>query len=328
MKLNLTHSRFNDTLRKLGTVFVAMIVFLVFSFRAQNFATLDNFMLLLRQMTMLTVISLGFTFVMAAGGFDMSIGYASGLVGIAFVVVLLNTDSFILALLAAICAGAGIGCINGVLVAIIGLPDFIGTFALGSVIYGVKLLITQGNPIFVRVPETGDTTSYEIFRSIGAGYIFGIIPIMVVIMVFFIIVAYILLAKTKLGRRIYAIGGNREAALFAGINVKKYKFLSFVISGLAVSFTAVMLASRLKSAQPTAGEGFLMDSISAVFLSTTMFGEGEPTVLGTVVGAFIISMMNNGLTMLGVTYYFQYITTGVVVILAVLMSVVLRKNGK
>ena len=158
--------------------------------------------------------------------------------------------------------------------------------------------------------------------------VFDIIPIMVIIMVVFIVVCYVLMEKTRLGRRIYAIGGNREAAMFSGINVKRYKFISYLISALMVAFTAVLVCARLNSAQPTSGEGYLMDAISAVYLSTTMFGEGQPTIPGTVVGAFIIAMLSNGLTMLGMTYYFQNITTGIVVILAVLMSVVLNKKGK
>lgn len=310
--------------RKYGTVLFALIVFILFSFTAKHFYSLSNFMLLLRQMTMLTIISLGFTFVMAAAGFDMSIGFSTGFVGIVFINALLVTDNFWVALIVAIITGGIIGSVNGLLVAYVGLPDFIGTFAVGSIMYGLKMLITRGNPTYVEVEEV--SSAVATFRFIGQGFVFKIVPFMVIIMVAVIIIAVILLGKTKLGRRIYAIGGNREAALYAGINVKKYKFITFVISGIAVALTAVLLTSRLNSAQPTAGENYLMDAISVVFLSTTMFGEGEPTALGTVIGAFIISMLNNGLTMLGVTYYFQYITTGVVVILAVLLSVMLKRN--
>ena len=168
----------------------------------------------------------------------------------------------------------------------------------------------------------------DVFKAINAKMVFNVIPIMVIIMFVFIAVCYVLMEKTKLGRRIYAIGGNREAAMFSGINVKRYKFITYLISAVMVSFTAILICSRLNSAQPTSGEGYLMDAISAVYLSTTMFGEGQPTILGTVVGSFIIAMLSNGLTMLGMTYYFQDITTGIVVILAVLMAVVLNKKAK
>ena len=322
--MSLTAEKGKNLIRKYGTVFVALLVFIFFSISAKSFFTTKNVMLLLKQMSTLTIISLGFTFVMAVGGFDMSVGYATGLVGIVFIKVLMPTTNFALALLAGLAVGVVIGCINGLLVSYIGLPDFIGTFAVGSVIYGIKMMMTEGNPIYVKGVEG---PGIDIFKAINSKMVFGVIPVMVIIMLVFIIICYILMEKTKLGRRIYAIGGNREAAMFAGINVKLYKFIAYLISALAVSFTAVLVCSRLNSAQPTSGEGYLMDAISAVYLSTTMFGEGQPTILGTVVGAFIIAMLSNGLTMLGMTYYFQDITTGIVVILAVLMSVTLNKKG-
>lgn len=323
MKLNSTRGK--ELVRRYGTVFVAFLVFVFFSISAHGFFSTKNIMLLLKQMSALTIISLGFTFVMAVGGFDMSVGYATGLVGIIFVKILLATSNFFLALLAGVCVGLLVGALNGMLTSYIGLPDFIGTFAVGSIVYGLKMMITEGNPIYVKGVEGW---GIDIFKSINSYMLFGVVPIMVVIMLVFIIISFILMEKTKLGRRIYAIGGNREAAMFSGINVKKYKFITYIISGLAIAFTAVLVCSRLNSAQPTSGENYLMDAISAVYLSTTMFGEGQPTVFGTVVGAFIIAMLSNGLTMLGMTYYFQDITTGVVVILAVVMSVVMSKKGK
>ena len=306
-------------LRKYGTVLGAFVIFIVFSLTANNFFTTINLFLLLRQMSMLTIISLGFTFVMAAGGFDMSIGNTTGLVNILFAIVLLNTNSFLLALSAALLTGMLIGVINGTLVAKIGLPDFIGTFAVGSIVYGVKMLITKGNPIFF------DKDVPEIFLFIGQGYV-GPVPFPVILMFLLVALSVFLLTKTSLGRRIYAIGGNSVASLYAGINITRYRLITFVISGLSVSIAAVILTSRLGSAQPLAGEVFLLDAISVVFLSTTMFGEGEPTGSGTFVGALIISMLNNGLIMLNVPYYFQYITKGLVVIFAVVLSVLLGQK--
>lgn len=318
-KLNVGGVDKKEFLRKYGTVMGALIIFTVFSLTAKNFFTSTNLLMLLRQMSMLTIISLGFTFVMGAGGFDMSIGNATGLINIIFAIVILNTNSFWIALLVALLVGIAIGLLNGTLVAYIGLPDFIGTFAVGSIIYGIKMLITKGNPIFFN-----DTVP-RIFFFIGQGYV-GPIPFPVILMVFFVGLAIFILNKTSLGRRIYAIGGNSVASLYAGINVKRYRLITFIVSGLSVAIASVILTSRLGSAQPLAGEEFLLDAISVVFLSTTMFGDGEPTGSGTFVGALIISMMNNGLTMLNVPYYFQYITKGTVVIFAVVLSVVLGQK--
>lgn len=310
-----------DILRKYGTVFTALVIFIIFSFVAENFFTSSNLLMLLRQMSMLTIISLGFTFVMGAGGFDMSIGNAAGLINIVFGIVLIRTNNFWLALAVAIGCGLVIGLVNGILVAHIGLPDFIGTFAVGSILVGLKMLISKGNPIFF--PDT--VTPVSLF--VGQGYV-GPIPFPVILMFIFVVIAIFVLTKTSLGRRVYAIGGNSVASLYAGINVKRYRMITFLISSLSVAIAAVILTSRLGSAQPLAGEDFLLDAIAVVFLSTTMFGEGEPTGAGTFFGALIISMLNNGLTMLNVEYYFQYITKGLVVILAVVISVMLGRKMK
>jgi ribose/xylose/arabinose/galactoside ABC-type transport system permease subunit len=281
--------------------------------------TPGNLFMLLRQMSILTIISLGFTFVMAAGGFDMSLWNNVGLVSIVFAIVMLQTNSFFLALIIALIIGLMIGTLNGTLVAIVGLPDFIGTFAIGTIVYGLKMLITKGNPIFFNQEIS------PIFLFLGQGYI-GPVPFPVILMIIYAIIVSFILEKTVFGRRVYAIGGNPVAALFAGIKTKRYRLVTFVISGFSVALAAVVMASRLGSAQPLAGEDLLLDSISVVFLSTTMFGEGEPTAKGTFVAAFIITMLTNGLTMLNVAYYFQYITKGLVVILAVLVSVSLGQK--
>ncbi len=310
-----------EFLRKYGTVVGALVIFIVFAFTADNFATTNNLLMLLRQMSMLTIISLGFTFVMGAGGFDMSIGNTVGLINILFTMTLINMNNFWIALLAAIMCGLIIGLINGTLAAYIGLPDFIATFAIGSVVYGIKMMITKGNPIFF--PE--NIPDIAIF--IGQGYL-GPVPFPVILMFIFVAIVIFTLNKTSLGRRVYSIGGNPVASLYSGINVKRYRLITFMISSVSVAIAAVILTSRLGSAQPLAGEEFLLDAIAVVFLSTTMFGEGEPTGSGTFVGALIISMLNNGLTMLNVAYYFQYITKGLVVIFAVVISVILGRKMK
>jgi ribose/xylose/arabinose/galactoside ABC-type transport system permease subunit len=308
---------FRTFLRKYGTVLGAAVIFAFFAAQVPNFFTTTNIMLLLRQMSMLTIVSLGFTFVMAAGGFDMSVGMATGLVNMVLAGLIVSTGNVFLAIAAALGTGLAIGLVNGTLVAYIGLPDFIGTFAIGSVAFGLKMLSTKGNPIFFSAPPA--------FNAIGQGYL-GPVPVPVVIMFAVLGVAVFVLNRTTLGRRISAIGGNPVACAYAGINVRRYRLLTFLISGLSVALAAVILTSRLGSGQPLAGEDFLLDAISAVFLSTTMFGEGEPTALGAFVGAFIISMLSNGLTMLNVPYYFQYITKGGVVILAVMLSVLMGQK--
>jgi ribose transport system permease protein len=310
--------RMKSFVKQYGTVLGGLLIFVGFSLSTPYFFTTHNVLMILRQMSMLTMVSLGFTFVMAAGGFDMSIGYAMGLVSVFFGTVLNVTGSLLLATLTGLGLGIAVGAVNGLLVAYLHLPDFIATFAVGSMTLGAKMLYSGGHPIFLRQPP-------EAFRVIGRGFL-GPIPVPVIIMVGVFALVWLILKRTRYGRHIYAIGGNAMAALYAGINVRWTRFLTFLISGLGVAVTAIVLTSRLGSAQPEAGENFLLDAISVCFLSTTMFGEGEPTPSGVFVGAFIITMLNSGLTMLAVPYHVQFITKGAVVILAVLLSVMLGRK--
>jgi ribose/xylose/arabinose/galactoside ABC-type transport system permease subunit len=312
-----TADRIKRFVRHYGTVVGAVAILIVFALSSPYFFTVSNFLLILKQMSMLTIVSLGFAFVMAAGGFDMSIGYAMGLANV-ILASMLNTSGLIVALGTALGVGLGVGVINGLLVAYLHLPDFIATFAVGSVTFGAKMLYSGGHPIFLHNPP-------PVFLAIGQGYV-GPFPMPVIIMLVILAIALIVLHRTKFGRHIYAIGGNPMAALYAGINVRRNRFYTFLISGLSVAVTSIVLTSRMGSGQPQAGENFLLDAISVCFLSTTMFGEGEPTGAGVFVGAFIITMLNNGLTMLNVPYQVQFITKGVVVILAVLLSVVLGRK--
>nr|WP_325196376.1 ABC transporter permease [uncultured Oscillibacter sp.] len=314
--------------RRYATALFGVLLFVIFSFASENFCTWSNLMIMLRSMSMLCICALGFTFVMAAGGFDMSLGNASGLVNMVFVYTLIASRNLLLGLLAALAVGLAVGLVNGMLSGFIGLPDFIATYAVGSVAYGIKMLISRGNP--TTIPK--DIGLPQLTFTIGQGrikFIGGLtIPVPVIIMVVFCVVVVFILKKTPLGRRIYAIGGNRVASQYGGINVKKYRMITFLFSGVFLAVASVIQTSRLGSGQPLAGEDFMMDTIAAVYLSTTMFGEGEPTPEGTIVGVFIITMLTNGMTMLGLEYYFQYITKGVVVILAVLMSIVQASKAR
>lgn len=307
--------------RKYATAMFGVVVFVVFSILNENFCTFTNQMQLLRSMSMLTIVGLGFNFVFAAGGFDMSVGDIAGFINIMLGLLLTQGHSVLVSILACLAIGVVVGSINGTLVAVLGLPDFIATYAVGIVFYGIKMMITKGNPI--SLPHTNIPES---FFYIGQGKIGGALPVPVIIMAVILALVIFVLKKTRLGRRIYAIGGNKVAAQYSGINVSKYRFITFMVSGLAVALASIMLTSRLGTAQPLGGTDFLMDAIASTYLSTTMFGEGEATPLGIFVGAYIISMLTNGLTMLNVEYYFQYITKGLVVILAVLTSAYYTKR--
>jgi len=309
---------FKTLLKKYGVLIATFVLMVIFSFATPAFMTSRNMLMLLRQISMLTMVSIGMTFVMAAGGFDMSVGYAIGLINVTVALALKSGMGVFLSLVLALLAGMGVGALNGVLVSFVGLPDFIGTFAVGSIAFGLKMMVTRGNPIMLWDAPKG-------FSFIGQGYV-GAIPFPIILMVTAIVLTSFVMKYTRLGRRLYYIGGNKTAALYSGINVKRYRFLSFVISGFCVAVTSIILTSRVGSGQPLAGEEYLLDAISAVFLGMTMFGEGEPNVPGSFVGAFLIGMLTNALTLMNVAYYFQYITKGVAVILAVTVSIISRSK--
>jgi len=314
----LKSQQWGPLIKKYGTPFGGLVIFVFFSLYTEYFATMDNIFTMLKQMSMLTILALGFTFVMGAGGFDMSIGFSIGLATVFMSTVLVSTGNLFFALLVALAIGIAVGITNGFLVAYLNLPDFIATFGIGQIAYGIKMMYTKGHPIFLsNVPES--------FFYIGQGHL-GPIPFPIVIMFGLFIVAFLVLNWTRFGQHIYAIGGNPSAALYAGINVKFYRFLTFVISGLAIGITSIVLTSRLGSGQPAAGEAYLLDVISVAFLSTTMFGEGEPNAKGIIIGAFIITIISSGLTMMGVAYYFKWITKGTVVILAITLSALMGQK--
>jgi ribose transport system permease protein len=213
------------------------------------------------------------------------------------------------------------GLINGILVSYVGISAFVATLGTLTAFRGLALYISGGSSIFGRVvPET--------FSDFGRGGIFIgdigdqslVIPNLTIVVVVTLIVVWVLLTQTVLGRRFYAIGGNMEAARLAGVRVRVLRLAAFAISGLGAAVAGLMLFSRLATAHPTQGEGLMLQAIAAVFLGMTMSEEGEPLVLGSLLGVLILGVLANGLTQLQIDTYIQQILTGVIIILAVTLS--------
>lgn len=301
----------SNVVRKYGTLIGFIVLCIIFSFLSPVFLTINNLTMVLLQISMLTIIALGTTVVMAAGGFDMSFGSVCGLIGVVLAGMLVEGVPISLAILLSMVIGAAFGCLNGILV-VLGIPDFIATLSTMSIARGLNYYYTRGEPIFMGIPQE--------FKIIGQGGI-GLIGYPVLIMLAVLVILYVFMNHTVTGRQIYAVGGNKIAARFSGINVRWIRILSFIIGGLAAAITAVIVTSRLGSGQPTAGEGFLMDGLAAVFLGTTMFKEGEPHILGTFMGSLIMGVLVNGLNLLGVQYFFQDILKGLIILAAVGLTV-------
>ncbi len=307
--------------KNFGTLIGYIILLIAFTILAPGrFMTVSNMIGILRQIAMLGTISIGLTFVMITKRSDLSIGYSTSFLGIFVAALMVNAGMNIwVAALLTIILGALIGLINGTIISYLGVPDFIGSLGVGYVVAGINQAYTKGHPVS-NLPE-----SFGIF---GSQRLFDVLPNAVVIMIIVLLVSYVILRHTRLGRYIYAVGDNEEATLMSGINTKKTVVWSYVFCGIACAVTAIMLTSRLGSAHPQAAEDYLLNAIAAVWLGSTAFKDGEPNLAGTVLGALIIGTMANGLTIMNVSYYYQDIATGLIILLAVIITSIQRQNKK
>jgi len=305
-------------LRTYGTFFGFVIMVAIFAaLRPTIFLSLNNLRNITEQVAILAIVAGGMTIVMAAGDFDLSVGTLASLCGVIVADLLIKGMDVGPSIAIALAVGAVAGAFNGLLVAYAGLSAFVATLATMTAYRGLSLWYTGGSTLFSGINEA--------FRPIGQGAT-GPIPNAVLIMVGVLVLAWFLLEQTTLGRRLYAIGGNAEAAFLAGINVRLLRMMAFVCSGIGAAIAGIVLTSRLFSAHPTAGEPFMLNSIAAVFLGMTMFREGEAHVPGALFGVLILGVLSNGLNILQVNSYLQIVLTGVIIILAVLVSGLARRS--
>ena len=213
--------------------------------------------------------------------------------------------------------GLAIGMINGFIISQTTIPPFIVTLAMMNIAKGLAYVYTGGSPVRVVTKE---------WQFIGAGYI-GSIPTPVIILVIVLIITGLIMNKTKMGRHIYAVGGNAQAAEFSGIKVAKIKFFVHAFSGLMAGLAGIVLASRMYSGQPTAGDGAEMDAIAAVVVGGTSMAGGAGKIGGTIIGGLIIGVLNNGLNLLNVNSFWQYVVKGFVILLAVFLDYIKNKKG-
>ncbi|PUU92782.1 MAG: ribose transport system permease protein [Halanaerobium sp.] len=299
------------TLNKFKTGIGLLILVIVLSFMSPYFLTIPNILNIIRQVSIIAVISFGMTMVILTGGIDLSVGSMLAFSGAVTAGMMVNSGlNVFLAILIGLAAGTALGLFNGIAVAKAKLPAFIVTLAMMTVARGFTLIYTNGRPI---------SGFNETFRFFGAGYL-GRIPIPVVIMFILLIVIYILLKKTPFGRYIYAIGGNETATKLSGINTDKIKIAVYGLNGFLAAVSGIILTSRLNSAQPMAGEGYELDAIAAVVLGGTSLSGGSGSVIGTIIGALIIAVLNNGLNLLNVSSFYQLVAKGAVILLAVFLD--------
>ena len=304
--------------RQLGTLSGLLGLIVVLWILTPHFLTVSNLLNVAQQATIIAIIAVGMTFVIITGGIDLSVGSVLAFAGVVMASALQSGVPLPLALLIGLGVGLLCGVTNGLLITIGRLPPFIATLGMMSVARGAALMFTEGRPI---------SGFSESFRSIATGEILRI-PAPVVIMIVVYLIAHFVLKRTKLGRYTYAIGGNEEAALLSGINVRLNKTMVYGIAGLLSGLAAILLTARLNSAQPIAGMSYELDAIAATVIGGTSLLGGEGTVSGTLIGALIMAVLRNGLNLLSVSSFFQQVVIGSVIIFAVLIDMALKRRGK
>lgn len=298
---------------------LAMFIFLtVFPATRESFLTSKNMFNILRQNASNLFLATGMTMVIILGGIDLSVGSVIALSGVVAAGCVVNFGlPEIVGFLAALAVGAIVGMFNGLVICKTDIPPFIVTLASMNIAKGIALVLTGGAPI--RCMTDG-------FKFPGAGYV-GPIPTPVILMVIVYIIVVLMINKTQFGRHIYAVGGNVQAAQFSGINVSKVKFIVYTYTGIMAGLAGIVIASRLYSGQPTAGNGAEMDAIASVVIGGTSMSGGSGRIGGTLIGVLIIGVLNNGLNLLGVDSNFQYIVKGLVILLAVYVDFLRNKKA-
>jgi simple sugar transport system permease protein len=317
--------------RRYGTLLVILLTIIVFGLANDKFLTWQNFTDILRSISIITLLAIGVTISLAAGGFDLSVGSTASLATIASAAALVwyRQETWV-AVLVPLLIGAVIGLLNSLLVVKIRIPDLLGTLATMYIINGVHLTWTRGYSIYNNMPMGDGTIApgqfLPSFLFIGQGEI-GSIPFPVILMLVLVALVHVVLNRTRFGRLLYVTGGNEEAARLSGVPVKRYKTYAYVLSALFAALAGIVLASRIGTGQVSAGAPLLMDGVAASFIGFSVFGAGKPNVVGTFVGAVLIGVLLNGLTMLNVPYYAQDIVKGAILTGALVFMYFQKRRG-
>jgi ribose/xylose/arabinose/galactoside ABC-type transport system permease subunit len=299
------------TLRQYGIFVVFIIICLILSFISPQFLTVSNWTIIITQVSINALLAFGVTFVIITGGIDLSLGSMVAVTGV-MAAMLAHPDTFPVALpiFAGLLTGLLMGVFNGFIITKSKIAPFIVTLGTMTIGRGLALILSKGRPV---------SNLSDSFNFIGGGDIFGIpFPIIVLIIIF--IICTIILKKTILGRYIYAVGGNEQAARASGINVNQVKMAVYSISGILAGLAGILLTSRITTGQPNAGAGFELDAIAAAVIGGTSTSGGTGTMTGTLIGVLLIGVINNGLDLLNVTSYYQQVVMGIIIIGAVVLD--------
>ena len=305
-------------LRRFSVFIILLVICLAFALGSSDFLTTSNLLNVALQTSMIAIVAIGMTFTILTAGIDLSVGSVMALAGaLAAGLAVKQGLGTYGGITLGLAAGMLVGAINGLLIVKGGVPPFVATLAMMAVARGATLVYTQGRPIAGLEKN---------FIYWGTGNLAGI-PIPVVLMAVLTVVAFVVLRQTRFGLRVYATGGNQETTRLAGISPSRITMAVYIISGFTAALGGILLTARLWSAQPNAATGWELDAIAAPVLGGTSLFGGVGGVGGTLVGAFIIGVLSNGLNLLGISSYYQQVIKGVVFILAVLLDLFTKRRA-
>lgn len=315
------HSRFRTIVEgvknHIGIIIALVVICIFLSLTSDAFLSSRNIFNVLRQIAVNVFLACGMTMVIILGGIDLSVGAVIALSGCISASLITNfaVNTYI-AMFAGILVGGLIGLINGTIISRTTIPPFIVTLAFMNICRGFARVVVNNKTVAVND---------EIYNFVGTGYVFGI-PIHVIFIIAIVAIAGFIINRTRFGRNIYAVGGNRTAAIYSGVNTKKVTLLVFTFCGVLSGFAGILSSSRTMVGQYSLGIGAEMDAITAVVLGGTSMAGGVGTIAGTVIGCVIVGVLNNGMNLLGIGSSWQYVVQGIVVLLAVFLDFI-KKSG-
>lgn len=315
-------------IRRFGGITGMLLIVLFFAINLpETFLTARNLLNISQQISMLAVVAVTMTVVMVMGDFDLSVGAMASLAGVVAATLFLAGWSIPAAVLVALLAGLAGGLFNGIMVSMVGILPFVATLATLTLFSGIAFIISDGRTIFGRdIPDAfGDFARNGPVLAVvdERALVFPNLTIVAIIIAFLV---WVVLEHTSYGRRLYAIGGNSEAARLAGLPVVGLRLSAFAFTGVGAAMAGLMYASRVASANPTQGDGLMLTAIAAVFLGMTITRDGQPRVLATLAGVAILGVLDNGLTQMRFDSYVREVLVGAIILLAVGMSALSRRG--
>lgn len=305
---------------KAGVFIILLLMMIILTILTNTFLTGNNLINIVRQVTFWAIIGLGALLTLIGGDFDLSPGSVVGLVSVLSAMTIQTSvgNSLAMPILTTLAIGAAVGFVNGGLIAYLRMPAFIATLGTQLLLRGLALYISNGRPV---------SNLDSKFTYLGGGSI-GVIPVPVIILVILFAFTWYLLKYTRLGRHIYAIGGNAQAAVVSGVNVKAVKLFTYVYAGIMAAIAGMLLTARVASGQPGLGESFEMKAISGCVIGGVSLSGGIGSVYSLICGILVIGVLNNGMDLMNISGYMQQIAEGLILILAVLLDVFRSRASK